>query len=199
MEDNLKISQMPPVETATGEEMIPCVTGSPKENKSVTVSKIRQGMVMDESYVHTDNNFTTQLKTKLDGIQEGAQRNTVIGVKGNAEQSYRAGNVNITKDNLGLSNVDNTSDAEKPVSTAQKTALDKKVDKVDGKELSTNDFTNDYKTLLEQIKMQYMGKNADTVQRRKMLCERRIRNIRSIPFPSRQKPFTIGRCCHKIQ
>ena len=59
MEDNLKISQMPPVETATGEEMIPCVTGSPKENKSVTVSKIRQGMVMDENYVHTDNNFTT--------------------------------------------------------------------------------------------------------------------------------------------
>lgn len=154
MEDNLKISQMPPVETATGEEMIPCVTGSPKENKSVTVSKIRQGMVMDENYVHTDNNFTTQLKTKLDGIQEGAQKNTVIGVKGNAEQSYRTGNVNITKDNIGLSNVDNTSDAEKPVSTAQKTALDKKVDKVDGKELSTNDFTNDYKTLLEQIKMQ---------------------------------------------
>ena len=102
MEDNLKISQMPPVETATGEEMIPCVTGSPKENKSVTVSKIRQGMVMDESYVHTDNNFTTQLKTKLDGIQEGAQKNTVIGVKGNAEQSYRTGNVNITKDNIGV-------------------------------------------------------------------------------------------------
>ena len=154
MEDNIKISQMPPVETATGEEMIPCVTGSPKENKSVTVSKIRQGMVMDEDYVHTDNNFTTQLKTKLDEIEKGAQKNTVIGVKGNAEQSYRTGNVNITKDNIGLSKVDNTSDAEKPVSTAQKAALDKKVDKVDGKALSTNDFTNDYKTLLEQIKMQ---------------------------------------------
>ena len=66
MEDNLKISQMPPVDIATGEEMIPCVTGSPKENKSVTVSKIRQGMVKDENYVHTDNNFTTQLKDKLD-------------------------------------------------------------------------------------------------------------------------------------
>lgn len=154
MEDNLKISQMPPVETATGEEMIPCVTGDPKENKSVTVSKIRQGMVKDENYVHTDNNFTTQLKDKLDGIEKGAQKNTVIGVKGNAEQSYRTGNVNITKDNIGLSNVDNTSDAEKPVSTAQRSALDKKVDKVDGKALSTNDFTNDYKTLLEQIKMQ---------------------------------------------
>lgn len=145
---------MPPVETATGEEMIPCVTGSPKQNKSVTVSKIRQGMVKDENYVHTDNNFTTQLKDKLDGIEKGAQKNTVIGVKGNAEQSYRTGNVNITKDNIGLSNVDNTSDAEKPVSTAQRSALDKKVDKVDGKALSTNDFTNDYKTLLEQIKMQ---------------------------------------------
>lgn len=36
---------------------------------------------------------------------------------------------NITKDNIGLGNVDNTSDADKPVSTAQQAALDKKVDK----------------------------------------------------------------------
>lgn len=43
---------------------------------------------------------------------------------------------------LGLGNVDNTSDANKPVSTAQQTALDGKVDKVPGLGLSQNDFTD---------------------------------------------------------
>lgn len=39
------------------------------------------------------------------------------------------------KNIAGLSNVDNTSDANKPISTAQQAALDKKVDKVSGKSL----------------------------------------------------------------
>lgn len=54
----------------------------------------------------------------------------VTGVKGDAETAYRLGNVNITKANIGLGNVDNTSDANKPVSTAQQTALDAKQDKL---------------------------------------------------------------------
>lgn len=53
----------------------------------------------------------------------------VTGVKGNSESSYRTGNVNITKANIGLGNVDNTSDANKPISTATQTALDAKADK----------------------------------------------------------------------
>lgn len=52
----------------------------------------------------------------------------------------------VTKAQVGLGNVDNTSDANKPVSTAQQEELDKKVDKVSGKGLSTNDFTNTYKS-----------------------------------------------------
>jgi hypothetical protein len=36
----------------------------------------------------------------------------------------------VTKTQVGLSNVDNTSDANKPVSAAQQTALDNKVDKI---------------------------------------------------------------------
>ena len=52
----------------------------------------------------------------------------VTGVKGNAETSYRLGQVNITKANIGLGNVDNTSDKNKPVSTAMQTALDLKAD-----------------------------------------------------------------------
>ena len=52
----------------------------------------------------------------------------VTGVKGDAETSYRLGQVNITKANIGLGNVDNTSDKNKPVSTAMQTALDLKAD-----------------------------------------------------------------------
>ena len=40
-------------------------------------------------------------KKKLDGIASGAQVNTITGVKGNAESSYRVGNVNLTPANLG--------------------------------------------------------------------------------------------------
>ena len=40
-------------------------------------------------------------KTKLDGIEAGAQVNSVTGVKGNAESSYRTGDVNITPANIG--------------------------------------------------------------------------------------------------
>ena len=75
----------------------------------------------------------------------------VTGVKGNSEAAYRAGNVNITKANIGLGNVDNTSDADKPVSTATADALNSKVDKVSGKGLSTNDYTTTEKNKLAGI------------------------------------------------
>lgn len=70
----------------------------------------------------------------------------VTGVKGSAETTYRTGQVSISKDNIGLGKVDNTSDAAKPVSTAMQTALNGKVDKVTGKGLSTNDLTNTLKS-----------------------------------------------------
>ena len=57
-------------------------------------------------------------KKKLDGIESGAQKNTVTGIKGSAESAYRTGNVNITKANIGLGNVDNTADADKTVKSA---------------------------------------------------------------------------------
>ena len=55
----------------------------------------------------------------------------VTGVKGDAESTYRIGNVNITKGNIGLDNVDNTSDLDKPISTATQTALNLKLDIAD--------------------------------------------------------------------
>ena len=65
-----------------------------------------------------------------------------VAVKGNAESSYRTGNVNLTPANLGLGNVNNTSDANKPVSTAQQTALDKKLDKTGDSKDNTITFTS---------------------------------------------------------
>ena len=105
------------------------------------------------------NDFTNALKDKLDGIETGAQVNTVTGVKGNSESSYRTGNINITKDNIGLGNVVNTGDSATPVENGTTkfttggayTELNKKVDKENGKGLSTNDFTDAYKTKLEGI------------------------------------------------
>ena len=72
---------------------------------------------------NTNIHFTATERTKLENIEAGAQINTITGVKGNSESTYRTGNVNITKANIGLGNVDNTADSEKPVSTAQQTAI----------------------------------------------------------------------------
>lgn len=57
---------------------------------------------------------------KLAGIEAGAQVNTVNSV------NTQTGNVVLTKSDVGLSNVDNTSDANKPISTATQTALNLK-------------------------------------------------------------------------
>ena len=54
------------------------------------------------------NDYTTAEKDKLNGIESGAQKNTVTGIKGNAESSYRAGNVNLTPANIGAAAANHT-------------------------------------------------------------------------------------------
>lgn len=66
------------------------------------------------------NDYTTDEKTKLSGIAAGAQVNSITGVKGNSESSYRTGNVNITPANIGLGSVNNTADSAKNVLSATK-------------------------------------------------------------------------------
>lgn len=70
----------------------------------------------------TANNFTsTNVEGALAEVAEIAKTGGVTGVKGDAETEYRKGNVNITKANIGLGNVDNTADANKVVKEAKKT------------------------------------------------------------------------------
>lgn len=83
------------------------------DNKPVSYKELK--------YVHD------KLKSEIDGIEIGTQVNTVIGVKGNAENNYRTGEINISPADIGLGNVDNTSDADKPISTAMQAALDGKI------------------------------------------------------------------------
>lgn len=66
----------------------------------------------------------TNVDQALGALAILAQNSGVTGVKGSAESAYRTGNVNITAANIGLGNVNNTSDADKPVSTAQQTEID---------------------------------------------------------------------------
>ena len=57
----------------------------------------------------------------------------------------------VTKAQVGLGNVNNTSDMDKPISSATQTALDKKVDKVSGMGLSQNSYTTAEKNKLSGI------------------------------------------------
>lgn len=77
-------------------------------------------------------------KTKLDGLKDQAGITSVI----NAVQTNLETHINnksnpheVTKDQVGLGNVDNTSDANKPISTATQNALNSKFNASDGNAL----------------------------------------------------------------
>lgn len=94
--------------------------------------------------------FTTEEKTKLASLvnyddTEVKEDISDIETSLNSHKSDTTNPHQVTKTQVGLGNVDNTSDANKPISTATQAALNNKVNKVDGKGLSTNDFTNEDK------------------------------------------------------
>ena len=76
------------------------------------------------------------LKDEIDAISGGT------GVQLQVHLDDLSNPHQVTKAQVGLSNVENTSDADKPISTAQQAVLDSKVDKITGKGLSTNDLTD---------------------------------------------------------
>lgn len=110
--------------THTVDSALSTSSTNPVQNKVVNAAIATVQDKLDDHTGNSDVHFTATERTKLSGIAAGAQVNTVTGIKGNSESSYRTGNINITKANIGLGNVDNTSDANKPVSTAQQTAID---------------------------------------------------------------------------
>ena len=105
----LKIKDMPPVEVVDGTEIIP--TGG-KGDVSVTVERIK-------NFVYAGTNFTS-LASQLQTVDLRSQNNKV------AIESHIADLLNphqVNKAQVGLGNVDNTSDLNKPISTATQAAL----------------------------------------------------------------------------
>ena len=96
-----------------------------------------------DSSVYTEDKKTFALKTE---IPTTLPANDVSAwAKEETKPIYTAAEI-------GLDNVNNTSDIDKPISTATQTALNTKVDKIDGKQLSTNDYSNEEKEILAQLK-----------------------------------------------
>ncbi len=77
---------------------------------------------------------------KDQGIQgEAGADGLTVSVNG---VEHEGGEITPTKADIGLANIDNTADLDKPVSTPVQLVLDTKVDKETGKGLSSNDYTN---------------------------------------------------------
>lgn len=87
---------------------------------------------LNASQVVNDSAVTgSRVDDALDHLDSTKQANLISGtnIKTIEGQSLvGSGNIDLTKTDVGLSNVDNTSDANKPISTATQTALNGKVD-----------------------------------------------------------------------
>lgn len=84
-------------------------------------SPVTDSGTLSFSYSSGYRGYTDDEALKLVGIENGAQVNAVTSVAG------RTGAIELGKDDVGLAEVDNTSDLNKPVSTATQSALDAKV------------------------------------------------------------------------
>lgn len=120
--------------------------------------------------------------------------NTAISNCNTSINNHKADTSNphkVTAAQVGLGNVNNTSDANKPISNATQTALDKKVDKVSGKELSTNDYTTDEKNKLAGIEK---GAQVNTIEGVALDTVRLIASDKwvKIPLANKSRPGVLS-------
>jgi hypothetical protein len=94
-------------------------TGKIIKDGGETIASINNS-ISGKQDILSEGAFVNGDKTKLDGIEAGAQVNTVTSV------ATKTGAVTLDKNDVGLGNVDNTSDVNKPISTATQTALNGK-------------------------------------------------------------------------
>ena len=121
-----------PVSTATQTEL------DKKQNVIDSEHKLGSDLVDDSGFNHK---FATQ--AQLDQISTNASNiqslnSTVSGHITNTSNPHQ-----VTKAQVGLSNVDNTTDLEKPISHAQQAALDAKQDLIDSEHMLDSDLVDD--------------------------------------------------------
>ena len=101
-------------------------------------------------------NFTAMGTSKLQPVPfayyaYGVDAENVEGILPLESGGTGVASLSDLKTSLGVDQVNNTADASKPISSATQSALNTKVDKVTGKDLSTNDYTTAEKVKLAAI------------------------------------------------
>ncbi|MEY4030588.1 MAG: hypothetical protein RJA90_1851, partial [Bacteroidota bacterium] len=96
------------------------------------------------------SSFAAMGTTRLQSVPfayyaNGVNADNVDGVLSASKGGTGVASISALKTTLGVDQINNTSDLAKPISTATQAALDLKVDKVNGKQLSTNDFSTSEK------------------------------------------------------
>lgn len=162
----VKISQMDATNTLAGDELVPIVQNG--SNKSATISKIKEGLATKAWVIEAINNaggktvVVTELPTKGDVNKiylipnESSRANDVYD-----EYIYLITEQKTGWEFLGNKHVDvnlkdyytkaEVNEAIEGVEGRTTSALALKVDKVDGKQLSTNDYTTSEKNKLQGI------------------------------------------------
>ncbi len=102
------------------------------------------------------SNFVVMGTTRLQAVPfahyaNGVNADNVDGVLSASKGGTGVASISALKTALAIDQINNTSDLAKPISTATQAVLDTKVEKVDGKQLSTNDFSTLEKTKLAAI------------------------------------------------
>lgn len=162
----VKISQMDATNTLAGDELVPIVQNG--SNKSATISKIKEGLATEAWVIEAINNaggktvVVTELPAKGDVNKiylipnESSRANDVYD-----EYIYLITEQKTGWEFLGNKHVDvnlkdyytkaEVDEAIEGVEGRTTSALALKVDKVDGKQLSTNDYTTSEKNKLQGI------------------------------------------------
>lgn len=162
----VKISQMDATNTLAGDELVPIVQNG--SNKSATISKIKEGLATEAWVIEAINNaggktvVVTELPTKGDVNKiylipnESSRTNDVYD-----EYIYLITEQKTGWEFLGNKHVDvnlkdyytkaEVNEAIEGVEGRTTSALALKVDKVEGKQLSTNDYTTSEKNKLQGI------------------------------------------------
>lgn len=131
------------------------------ENRSISGSDELTSVDSDNDFLAgvdtsdtTDGPGGTTKKIKPKNLPVSTATTAAIAVVQSDIDTHEANTSNphsVTKSQVGLGNADNTSDANKPVSTAQQTALDLKQDKL----ITPKDITTDY-TLIASDKDKFL-------------------------------------------
>jgi len=111
-------------------------------------------LAQGELGIETDGLNTTEVKRKIgDGVTAWNSLAYDHSAASVTSVAGKTGAVVLDSNDVGLDQVDNTSDVNKPISDTQQTEFDLKVDKVAGKELSENDYTDDDASKLSNVSL----------------------------------------------